>query len=290
MERFEPTTNACLAYRDVGRGTPIICIHGWGASGAFFEPQIQSLATDHRLIVPDLRGHGRSSPFHEGLEFATLADDVHALMEHLDLRGAIVVGWSMGALLAWDLASRLGTGRLAGLVSVDMVPRLLNDAEWAFGLREGEDGQVFSRSVARMKADWAAFTGVFIPRIFAANGTPSDAARIETAREIAARNDPDSMARLWMTMVEQDLRGAMSAIDVPTLVMYGEKSRLYPGEASQWLVHALPGGRSVAFEESGHTPHLEEPERFNAVLKAFVSEAVARPEPDQPVPAGQNPR
>jgi pimeloyl-[acyl-carrier protein] methyl ester esterase len=259
-----------MEYDDVGAGRPVVFLHGWGMRRDYFAPQVRALAGSYRCIVPDLRGHGASSPVAEGQGLETLTGDLAELLCSLDLQDVTLVGWSMGAMLCWDLMHGPEAGRVSGLVSIDMVPRLLNEGAWLFGLRNGDGAEVFNGAVESMRRHWGAFTRIFVPRIVAKG-------QEERQRELLRRivsdtrgNDPESMARLWTSMACQDFRELLQDIQVPCLVTYGALSKLYRVEASHWLLQRLPHALGVRFEHSGHAPHLEEPDRFNEELCAFL--------------------
>lgn len=283
MKTLNVPEGGTIRYRDVGDGFPIICIHGWGASGEFLDGTVASLSSRFRILVPNLRGHAGSSPFAEGTSFSQLGDDIDALIRKENLDRVVLLGWSLGAMVAWDYLDRYGDARIAGLIVIEMVPRLLNDEQWSHGLREGRDELVFGRSLAAMRADWNAFTGVFIPRVFAPDAS---AERIAEGRELAGRNDPESMARLWSALVTQDHRETVTKIRVPTLIIHGARSQLYEREASRWLADRIAGARLECFEHSGHAPHLEEPERFEKLVDEFVA-GLHQPE-SQPAATKQN--
>lgn len=261
-----------LSYESVGSGRPIVLLHGWGMRAGYFEAQAAALSSRYRIVAPDLRGHGGSSPLERDQGLPTLVGDVAELLRRLDLRDTLVVGWSMGAMVSWGLMERAEAGRVSALATIDMVPRLLNGDGWTFGLRDGTDAGVFSDVVQRMQTDWPAFTQVFVPRIVARGRLAERAALVERLIADAQDNDPVSMARLWLSMANQNFRERLTALDIPCLVAYGARSQLYSEEASRWLAGRLPNARSVRFEDSGHAPHLEEPEKFNRELAAFAEE------------------
>lgn len=258
-----------IAYRDTGSGRPLVWLHGWGVNGAFFQPQFDALGDRFRLIAPDLRGHGQSSAFDANSTFPDLADDVRAIIDHEHLDAPIIIGWSLGAMVAWDLLSRHTDLEAAGLVTIDMVPRMLNTPQWSHGLRYGSDYRVFERSLSAMRADWDAFTAVFLPRVFARGSEAAFGELKAELRDEARRNDSESMARLWVQLVELDYRDRLAAIQVPTLVVHGEKSQLYRPAASQWVAGQIDRAQIRGFPQSGHAPHLEEPDEFNRMLARF---------------------
>ena len=116
MQRFTASDGVDIAYEDEGQGRPFLLLHGLLAHRGFFELQ-RPLAEHGRLIRVDLRGHGGSRA-RTGLSIEQLADDVAALAERLDLEGAIIVGWSLGASVLWRLLDGPASHRFAGAVVV----------------------------------------------------------------------------------------------------------------------------------------------------------------------------
>ena len=261
-----------LKYEDEGSGRPMVLLHGWGMRSTFFKQQIAAFSPRFRVVVPDLRGHGQSSQLEEGHGLSTLVDDVAELLARLDLSQAIVVGWSMGAMISWALVRRKEARRISALVSIDMVPRILNDESWTFGLREGRDASVFSGAIDRMLADWPGFTRFFVPRIFAGGRASERQALVDWIVEETENNHPESMARLWKSIGNQDFRNDLARQRLPALVTYGMLSQLYPPEASEWVARNMPNARRVGFTNSGHAPHLEEPELFNREIETFAEQ------------------
>ena len=84
------------------------------------------------------------------------------------------------------------------------------------------------------------------------------------------------MASVWASLIRQDVRGLLDGIRHPTLIVHGAQSPLYGEDTADHLVAALPDARAVRFEHSGHAPHLEEPDLFNATLKHFAA-GLSRP-------------
>jgi pimeloyl-[acyl-carrier protein] methyl ester esterase len=274
------TSDNQLAYREAGPALApdadarpsILLVHGWGVSGALFGAQLDALSADFRVVAPDLPGHGASAPFPPGAGFHWLADRLAALIAELGLRDLCLVGWSLGAMVAWDLLSRHPAAPVRGLVTIDMVPRLLNDPDWQFGLRTGRDYHVFDRQIELMRTDWPACTDLFVPRIFAPGNSAWRRRAISRVKAIALDSDPPSMAALWQLMAAQDFRAGLAGMHVPALVIAGARSRLYREAAARWIAAQLPDARLRLFDGSGHAPHLEQPEEFNRALADFAGE------------------
>ena len=168
------------------------------------------------------------------------------------------------------LMRRGESARISALVSIDMVPKILNDESWTFGLREGRDASVFSGVVSRMLADWPRFTRIFVPRIFARGGAEHQQALVDWMVTETENNHPQSMAQLWMSIGEQDFRDDLANLQLPTLITYGARNQLYRPEASAWIANNIPNATGVGFADSGHAPHLEEPDLFNKEIESFA--------------------
>ncbi len=264
---------------DIGRGRPLVLLHGWSCTRSFWRPQIEALSRRFRLLVPDLPGHGRSPANPETLSIAAIAGQVKRLITVRELDRPVLVGWSMGALAAFDLIRQFGTDGLGGLVIVDMTPRLLNDGEWTLGL-QGFDPQVNALMLAAIRADWPGNARLLLPRLFARDRPVDPDLAAWMGREMGAA-DPEAMAVLWESMAEQDFRSLLPSIDLPALVIHGGESQLYAADVSAYLANHLPRAERACCPNAGHAPHLEEPRLFNTLLRDFA---------DRLTPAGRRER
>ena len=266
MHFFTTSDGARLGYRDSGRGTPLVLLHGLMAHAGFFEGQA-ALAEEFRIIAIDLRGHGASaSTDGEAPGVERMAADVAELAESLELEGAIGVGWSLGATVLWHVLAGPAAARFAGAVVVDMTARVRNDAEWDLGL---SPEACEARSIA-IRDDFESFALTAGQAIFAQPVAPAHRKLADWASLEFARNDAESIAAVWASLVRQDMRALLDRIEHPTLIVHGGRSELYGEDTADHLVAALPHARAVRFEHSGHAPHLEEPELFNATLRDFA--------------------
>jgi pimeloyl-[acyl-carrier protein] methyl ester esterase len=256
-----------LPVREAGRGRPILFLHGWTCHGGFFAPQFDGLAGEFHLIAPDLPGHGTAP--RAGLTIEDAADAVHRLIENRALDRPLIVGWSMGAAVAWSLIARHGTDRLAGLVVVDMSPKVLNDDTWGLGLRNGLDAARNAHVLGAMAANWPTYARAVARNIFADGTDAASPLETWTAAEIA-RNDPAAMTAMWRSLTAQDFRSLIPEIRLPVLIAHGANSRIYAAATADWMAGRLADVEVEVFEASGHAPHLEEPAAFNAMLSRFL--------------------
>jgi pimeloyl-ACP methyl ester carboxylesterase len=255
---------------DIGQGRPLIFLHGWSMDSSLFVGQQVLARQSFRVIAPDLRGHEPGAPRDETITIADLADDLAALLAEKQLTDAIVIGWSMGATVAFDHAARHSTAAIAALVSVDMTPMVPNAPDWQLGLSNGQTLAETLAAAERMGPNWTAYA----PKIAEALFTPGHDLASEAYRHaarICAAKDGATMAGLWRSLVSADHRATLAGLAVPILSIGGAESRLYHPDVGRWIADHAPHGRSIAIPKVGHAPHVEQAEAFNAALMEFVA-------------------
>ncbi|MCG7493272.1 alpha/beta fold hydrolase [Thalassobius sp. Cn5-15] len=244
--------------------TPVLFLHGWAMRGDLFADVARRLGPDFDCHMPDMPGHGAAADQAGGLD--ACADLAAAWMSRLDR--PIVVGWSMGAAIAWRLIERLGTSGMRGLVTLDMSPRMLPDQGWTQGLI-ARDADAIRATAARIVPGWQRMARSIAQSMFAEGSQP-----VPTRTEIAdflCGQDPGNLVSVWADLVEADARQGIAAIEVPYLVCAGAQSGLYPRSTAQWLVEAAPDATLALIEQAGHSPHLEQPEAFCDAICRFVA-------------------
>ena len=265
MKQFTAPDGAQIAYRDEGEGRPLVLLHGLMAHSGFFESQ-NMLARDFRLISIDLRGHGASCAAGGALTLELLAGDVAGIAEALDLRGAVGIGWSLGASVLWQVLAGPTGDRFAGAVVVDMTARVMNGEDWQLGLSP----EACDARTAAIAEDFETFATAAGQAIFAQPIGEAFRDRADWASFEFARNDPGAIGSLWASLVGQDFRPLLGRIRQPTLIVRGAHSQLYGGATADHLAAVLPDARIVKFTASGHAPQIEEPDKFNATIRAFA--------------------
>lgn len=255
--------SATLYYEDHGTGDPIVFLHGIAAGLRFFEPQLRGLSDDYRIVAFDFRGHGRSENTALGHTLPQYARDVDAFLDALDLDDVVLVGWSMGALVSWDYVDQYGTDRLRATVNVDMEPCPFNQPGYEHG---SYDLESHAEALVDLQTDYIGFLDD------AAESLVKDAPSrdLETLLvDERSRTSPQTFATLFLEIL-RDYRDVLPEIDVPTLVCAGADESWRSVAAVESAAELVPDARFELFEESSHTLTVEEPERFNAVVREFV--------------------
>jgi len=193
------------------------------------------------------------------------ATDVSELIESLDLREVVVVGWSLGFSVALALVEFAGQERVSGLVLVEGSPRLLNDSHWRLGVADIEEG---TRMRDAFRDDWEHTIEALVREIVGHAPDPDLVGLLGDAR----RADPDATARLFWDHLNQDWRDVLPTVRVPTLVVAGSASRIGDSVgAARYTAAAVPNARLEIVEGAGHALFREQPDRFNALVDEFVS-------------------
>lgn len=260
-----------LHYKDWGTGTPVVLLHGWPLNSDMWEYQARVLAgSGCRVISYDRRGFGRSGQPWSGYDYDTLADDLGVLLETLDLRGAVLVGFSMGGGEVVRYLAKGDAGRVAKAVLVSSVaPFLLKRADNPGGL----DKAVFDKIVSGLEADRPGFLQTFGKQFFGAgmlNFSVSNAI-LEWSQGMALQASPKATIDCVRAFSETDFRGDCAKVKVPTLVIHGDADRTVPIDgSSRETVKLIGGSKLVEYAGAPHALFYTERDRLNADVLGFV--------------------
>lgn len=252
-----------VAYDDRGTGDAMLFVHGHPFDRRMWGPQLDALQDELRVVALDLPGYGGSPPRGTTITMRELATAAIELLDDLQIERATVVGLSMGGLVAMELG--LGwPDRVDGLVlaATTAAPVTPEEAEHRRDLADRVEREGPLALVVEMAA-----------RLFGP----------------VARHDPELLRAVLDMMVSTPPGGAAAALrgraerpdyatllqelTVPALVVAGRHDAYAAGGVTEQLIGALPDPDVVHFEQSGHLPNLEEPERFNAVVRSFMGRA-----------------
>jgi pimeloyl-ACP methyl ester carboxylesterase len=262
-----------LYYYDWGypSGSAVVLIHGWPLTSASWEAQARVLVENgHRVIAYDRRGFGRSDWPSWGYDYNTLADDLAAVMNKLDLRGATLVGFSMGGGEVARYLSKHGAGRVSKAVLVSSVTPYLLKTE---NNPEGVDGSVFDDMIEGLKKDRPAFLQQFGPKFYGRtmlNHTVSEA-MLEFTQAMALTASPKATIDLVHAWSETDFRDDLAGISVRTLVIHGTNDGTVPIEVSaRRAITFLKHGELIEYDGAPHGLNVTAADRLNADLLAFL--------------------
>jgi pimeloyl-ACP methyl ester carboxylesterase len=277
MRQLRTNDGVALNCFEAGSGPPIILIHGWRQSGALFVHQIEELSSSNRVLVLELRGHGRSERPAVAFTVARLAKDLAEVLSLLGLRDCVLLGHSMGCAVIWSYLELFGQDRLRGLILVDQPARMLINARAPASENEAAGGLF---SAAELEGLYNAIrspirsTG-FVDRML--TGLLSSADREWLIEENMAL-PPALAAELFFNLSMADWRSVITRITLPTLIIGGRASTT-PWRSQAWIHSVIPDSRFEIFEADeggGHLMFLENPTKFNKLVTDFLNQPVVR--------------
>lgn len=266
-----------------GSGAPLVLIHGWGMHGGIWDNVVPLLAQHFRVHCVDLPGHGYSKagkgqggrdkgnsgtevfPFPLSPSPFTLDIIVNELSAQFE-EPLSVCGWSLGGLVALHWARHVPQ-QVRRLVLVASTPCFAEREDWLFGMAAASLRQF----AVELERDYAATLRRFLA--FQVRGSANERELLTDMRSrLFSRGEPDVNAlRGGLEILrDADLRGELSAIRQPALLIAGERDRLTPPQASFYMAQALPDARMVEIAGAAHAPFLSHPEFFVEQITDFL--------------------
>ncbi|MCW3081180.1 alpha/beta hydrolase [Segetibacter sp.] len=259
-----------LSFKDYGKGRPIVLIHGWPLSKEMWEYQIDDLiSAGLRVIKYDRRGFGKSSKPWNDYDYNSLTADLHSIMETLDLRDAVLVGFSMGGGEAVRYLSKYGSDRVSKLVLISAVTPYLKKTD---DNEDGVPGEVFEEMMTQMKKDRIAFLDDFGKKFFGVNliSHPVSAPLLEYYRMLASVAAPRATQHCAVSFASTDFRSDVKAIKIPTLIIHGDADQTVPIKASSERTAAMmPNATYKVYEGAPHGLFYTHREKLNQDLIEF---------------------
>ena len=271
----ENNTPVELYYEDRGAGQPVVLIHGYPLNGHSWERQTpELLAAGHRVITYDRRGFGRSSKVGTGYDYDTFAADLNILLETLDLRDVVLVGFSMGTGELARYIARYGHERVAKLVFLaSLEPFLVARGDNP----EGVPQEVFDGIEAAAKSDrYAWFTQFFADFYNLSDnlGVRISQEVVDSSWNVAVSSAPAAAHAVVSSWIE-DFRADVEAVRAsgrPALILHGTADNILPIDATaRRFRRLLPEARYVEIEGAPHGLLWTHDDEVNAALRSFVA-------------------
>ena len=254
-----------LYCRDVGQGAPVVLVHAWGLSHRAWQYQTSALQdAGLRTLSYDRRGHGRSSPAASGYDYDTAADDLDAVLCQRDHQGAILVGHSQGCAEIIRYLSRYGSGRVRGVVMIaPLAPVLMQKADNPEGLPLA----VFEQLWSSWRRDFPAWVEAGKQPFFMPD-TPRPI--MDWVGALLLETHLDVLLATSRTAAHSDLRPELQAVDVPCLVIHGDRDVSAPVALGERTAAGIRGARLSIYSGAPHGLIFTHTERLNRELIEFA--------------------
>jgi len=249
-----------LHYDDRGEGTPIVLVHGHPFDHTMWKYQVPRFAPDHRLIMPDLRGYGRTDVIPGKVMLDEMALDIVHLLDALQIDSAVFCGLSMGGQIVLDFY-RLFPHKVNALVIVDSDARgetpethqqRLQKADLiiATGMRQHTDDTILQYIAPASMNNQAVYTHLY---------------------EMMSSTKAEGAAAAHRGRADRrDHLPILSNIRIPTLIVVGEEDYFTPLPIARLMSDRIPGAELAVIPGAGHLPNMEAPEKFNDILHDFL--------------------
>jgi pimeloyl-ACP methyl ester carboxylesterase len=247
--------------RTGGARPPVVLLHGLMGSGACWTPLARVLEEEFDVVMPDARGHGGSSAPHHGYRYDDHASDVTGLILGLELSGPVLLGHSMGGMTAAVVASRWAGG-IRGLVLVE--PTFLSP-EFQREVRDSDVADQHRQALRSSRAELVAQARTRNPR------RPSEIAELQAEARLQTRMAAFDV----LTPPSPEYRVVVSSIDVPCLLVIGDRSPVFTPDMATELRSLNPRLRVEQVQDAGHGLPFEQPERLAVVVVSFLREMAA---------------
>ena len=241
-----PVNGVKIWYAMFGRGEPVLLLHGGLANANYWGHQVRALQRHYQVIVMESRGHGRSSRNQEPYGYDLMASDVVALLDHLKIKKAAIVGWSDGAIIGLDIAMK----------HPERVSRLFAFAANSdpSGVADIASNDVFNAYIARAGEEYKRLSP-----------TPTE-----------YKSFVAEITKMWESQPKWTATD-LAAIKIPTWIVDGDHDEAIKRENTEFMAANIPGAGLLIQPEVSHFSFLQDPEQFNDDVLRFLGRRDAAP-------------
>ena len=259
--------NVKLHVTDLGEGKPVVLIHGWPLSDAMYEYQYQFLVDKgYRVIGITLRGFGKSDKPYGAYNYDVYAQDIKAVLDKLDIKDATLGGFSMGGAISIHYVAKYNSARVSKLALFGAAaPVWTKRDDYNYGFTKEAVNELIALSKVNRPQLLEDFGKIF--------GATETSLPVGIANWIGAINieaSPYATTQSLIALRDTDLRSELSKIKIPTAIFHGTKDVICEFALAEQMHKGIKNSYIVKFENSGHGLFLEELEKFNTELLAFI--------------------
>jgi len=263
--KVEP--NVYLHVTDAGMGRPVVLIHGWPLSDEMYEYQYNDLInSDYRVIGITLRGFGQSCKPYGHYDYDVHAKDIKKILAHLEIKKAVLGGFSMGGSIAIRYVSLYKRAHVSKLALFGAAaPIWTQRKDFPYNLQKSAVDALVElnyKDRPKLLSDFA--------KIFSATETSLNEGIGKWLNGICLSASSYATAKCLIALRDTDLRKDLAKIKIPTLIMHGKKDKICSFDLAEQMKAGISDSQLIPFENSGHSLFLEETEKFNAALIKFA--------------------
>ncbi len=253
--------DAEIAYSVEGDGPPLVLLHPFPAHHAFWVPAAQVLASSHRVVMPDLRGHGQSEIGAGPATMEKHAGDILRVLDDADIGRAVFCGVSIGGYILFEFWRR-HRERVAALALSCTRPQADTPEARTTRLKNAE-------LVLERGTEW--FVDLMIPKLLGKSTRESRPDLVAGARSMMLQMSPQDIAQVQQGMaIRPDSVPTLQSINVPSLLVMGEEDTLAPPADGELMRQQIQGSRLTVIPRAGHFAAWEQPDVVGTLLRQFL--------------------
>jgi pimeloyl-[acyl-carrier protein] methyl ester esterase len=232
-----------------GQGKPMVFLHGWGMPRSLLRSFAQEFAAEHTIWLVDLPGYGQSEFLENGADVQVL---VRFITQHLPTEAYVLVGWSLGALVALQLAAMFPQ-HVTKLALFTATPCFMATATWPHGVAQTALHQVGTELAEDYAKAMNRFLQLQLKNLPGARDTIRD---IKALLAMEAAPSSVVLQQGLQLLAMTDMRQQLAAIATPTFIINGDRDSLIPSIAARLLAESLPHAQTVIVHGAGHLPFI----------------------------------
>ena len=256
-----------IHYHIKGSGRPLVLVHGWAMHAGVWQGFADQLAEHCMIVALDLRGHGDSRSLAGPHTFEQYARDVVAVIKHLELCDAALLGWSMGTSVIMKMFAQGYCGKGA-LMFFSGNPSLVQRCDYECALAPA----IVRRLFKQVQRDYPHGLSNFLKLLCTAQEHErfSKDPAYRAAMDIERCPDREAALSTLACLQIEDLRPHLSRITAPTLIVHGESDEICLSEGGRFMNDSIPGSRLLMLPDTGHMPFISRRERVVEAVLNFL--------------------
>lgn len=269
-EYIEVEPNVKLHVTDLGEGKPVVLIHGYPVSDASWEYQyLPLIKAGYRVIGITLRGFGQSDKPYGKYNYDQFASDIKTVLDKLDIKDATLGGHSMGGAIALHYVAKYNAAHVNKLaLFAAAAPVHTKKPDYPYPLFTKEE---ITKWVDLVSVDRPGLLNTIGER-FVLSATSVSPGVGAWLGGIEMQSSAYAMEQALIALRDEDLRGDLPKIKIPTLIMQAKQDRIVAYALAEQMNKAIKGSKLIPFENSGHALFLEEKDKFNEELLKFLKQ------------------
>lgn len=256
-----------LFVEDIGKGKPVVFLHGWPANHKMFEYQMTELPNEgYRFIGIDMRGYGKSDRPWNGYDYDRMADDVRAVIDMLELDNVSLLGFSMGGSIAIRYMTKHSGHHVSKLIlSGAAAPIFTQQDDYPYGMKQEEVTDLIQATFDDRPKMLEDFGSMFFAK---EKSEPFTTWFFNLGLDAS----PHGTIKSAEALRDEDLRSELANVKVPTAIFHGKQDQICPFEFAEEMHRGIENSTIIAFEDSGHGTIHDEREKFNTELINFLND------------------